>query len=455
LENALGGEEGGNSFVTRFSSPNFAAHGNDPRYFGAPPQTHWEKTGTAAIAVLDSAESRAFISAAELRHETFGKRQLAYSHLRTTAIRAVAERALELAVTLEVAKILGVSNEGPSVQTLHAPEVSGPRTFSYALTESPSQPLPRDPVWIAEAYGPQGVTAEGLAVIPDASNPQRVTVTVEQTVLSDVVLFASYKSESGGLVLARPIRVTFIEPSGAILESIELEPTSLTLAPQETLAPVIWATYSDGTRLRRWVTGAELAVSSSALEVIDVTDPFRWLAVSEGTATITVTYADKTAQSQLTVVDPFPLRTYQQWKEAVFLPAELTEPQISGDTADGDGDALTTFFEYITGDDPHEPDAAHRLRVEIEELEGASKPILIARLSSTITGYDVTVEQSSLLSSYGAVLGQNPSPPFHLFPGSPRRAVRSQVRANAQWRSTVLNETCMASAISGIDIPTK
>jgi hypothetical protein len=42
------------------------------------------------------------------------------------------------------------------------------------------------------------------------------------------------------------------------------------------------------------------------------------------------------------------------WKARVFAPAELTDPLVSGDAADPDGDGQSNFQEYLAGTDPRD-----------------------------------------------------------------------------------------------------
>ena len=128
-----------------------------------------------------------------------------------------------------------------------------------------------------------------------------------------------------------------------------------------------------------------------------------WRTLAPGNAEVTLTVDGFSEVVSVAVTDPFPPQTYTAWKSVHFSAEELADPEISGDTADHDGDELSTFFEYILGDDPHEPATFVPLQLGFLEEAGGKKPILVARLSSTITGYTVAVQVSPDLEAWTEV----------------------------------------------------
>ena len=54
---------------------------------------------------------------------------------------------------------------------------------------------------------------------------------------------------------------------------------------------------------------------------------------------------------------------FVQWKADHFTPAELSDPNTSGDTADPDGDGLENFAEFALGTDPRDPHHANPITI--------------------------------------------------------------------------------------------
>ena len=112
-------------------------------------------------------------------------------------------------------------------------------SYTFAFTPDPGEPLDGDANWYAEVFGPNGVSTEGLMVTPNPSDSTHVTVDVDASVRADVVLYLSYNSTTGHLVVGRPVLVASIPPS-ANLTGIELHPTQITATVGDTINPGIW-----------------------------------------------------------------------------------------------------------------------------------------------------------------------------------------------------------------------
>jgi hypothetical protein len=229
-----------------------------------------------------------------------------------------------------------------------------------------------------------------------------VTVTVEDSVLGDIVLIGSYETTNGKRVIVEPRLVVSHAPEGVTMTNITLRPTTAEVGIGDSVCLEIYATFSDGAQLRRWLRPGEFTLANSNPSVLDVSDPFAWRALAPGTAQVTVTHGGFSHIATVVVADLFPKRTYTEWKEQNFSAAELANPQITGDAVDLDGDGLTTLFEYVTAGDPRSIDTSHHLRVEWQSLSGRRKPVVAARVSATITGYRVTLEQSGNLMQWEA-----------------------------------------------------
>jgi hypothetical protein len=265
----------------------------------------------------------------------------------------------------------------------------------FRIDPPPNAPIADEVSWIAEVFGTNGVTIEGVTLIPGGSQGESVTLEFASSLVGDLVLYGSYLTPDGTLVYAVPKPVASNEPPNATLVGIEVLPAAATIAPGERLRPELWAIYSDGTRARRYPTGEHFTVTTSSPLTLDIANRSEWSGLAEGSATVTVNFAGMSAESHLTVLNPFPLQTFQEWKEARFTTEQLADPQVSGDDADFDGDGLTTLFEYVTGADPGIEDPEHRLWAALRSDDSEIKPVLVARLSARLAGMQASIEHST------------------------------------------------------------
>ncbi|MCP5516508.1 MAG: hypothetical protein H7A45_04520 [Verrucomicrobiales bacterium] len=155
--------------------------------------------------------------------------------------------------------------------------------------------------WYAEAFGPDGVTAEGLLVTPVPEDPGRVEVAVPDSAVGDVVLYVSFAAANGGTAFGRPAQVIERDPAGAPITDIAVLPPSGTYPAGEVIKPRLLVAYADGTVLQRYVTEDNLSAISSAPNVVDVSDPIVWHLAEPGRATVTVSYRGFSVSSELTV----------------------------------------------------------------------------------------------------------------------------------------------------------
>jgi hypothetical protein len=121
--------------------------------------------------------------------------------------------------------------------------------------------------------------------------------------------------------------------------------------------------------------------------------------VIEGSETVTAAIAANAAYgigspaaATVTIYDP----PFDYWKVLHFTPQELTDPQVSGDESDGDGDGRNNLAEYALGGNPRQVDLSPQPAVAW--INSANGPQL--RLYYAKSGDDLAfeVQQSSLLS---------------------------------------------------------
>lgn len=175
-------------------------------------------------------------------------------------------------------------------------------SYTYQLSPSPTAGSVYGGVnWFAEVFGPAGITTDGVALQVDAADPQKVTVVVQESVIGDVVLYASYNSTAGKLVYAQPV-VVISRPAGAVMSGISLVPAQATLVIGDAAVPEVWAHYTNGAKSRLYILpGVPLVLASSSPGVVSVGQDMVLRAQSAGASTITAAYRGFTANATLTV----------------------------------------------------------------------------------------------------------------------------------------------------------
>ncbi len=159
--------------------------------------------------------------------------------------------------------------------------------------------------WSARLFWTNGVTAAGVQVRPPGADRRNITVRVNSGVYGDVVLEGMYESTDQKRVLIRPHLVASLAPSGVTAESFQVVPGDGARYPVNVSVPIeVWTTWSDGGKSRRFIAPANITVTSSAPNVLNVSDPLNWLTGIPGETTITTTFDGKTYIAKWTVYDP-------------------------------------------------------------------------------------------------------------------------------------------------------
>jgi hypothetical protein len=216
-----------------------------------------------------------------------------------------------------------VSSLIPDLTAKQATALAAFVNYSFRVSPPGSEPVAGAIGWYAEVYGSNGVTTAGVTVTVDATDATKVTVSVDDSVQGDVVLFASYGSSTGKMVIAKPVLVTS-RPVGSILTGIEVQPASISARIGDKVLLEIWGVYDNGAKSLQFVSDAALAQFVSSNPSVATVDAANGLvsSISSGTTTITVTFNGLTAQADVTV----PPITY------IVAPSTGANGSISPDT---------------------------------------------------------------------------------------------------------------------------
>ena len=411
VEDALLGFRG---FESESLMPPLISHGEDTGLFGgAPKQTASDAVGQRTIFMLDQTGGSTFLNAAEI-----DSARSSLTFRETDALREIMDYLIEQTLRPDkvatLIEILGGSPAPPESGASEPASFTSPPpgiTYTIELQEAAGESLTAGPWWYAEVFGPGGVTPEGVTLTPDGGNPYRVDVTVDDGTVGDVVLYATYEV-SNGVVFATPIRVVSNEPASATAQSITVEPDGVVLDLGDEVRPEVTVHYSDGSSSRRWITSDDVTVSSSLPGVLNVDEELVWTASGVGTAAVTLNFGALSDQVSIQVVNRDVPQTYAGWRGGVFNASELSNPLISGDTADIDLDGLNTFMEYITGGDPLVFDFNQLPRLTTVNTGPGPRPALVFRISKRVSGEDIDLEESGDLATWSdliADLGTTPS----------------------------------------------
>lgn len=285
------------------------------------------------------------------------------------------------------------------------------RKFHYTFEPPESYPMVGDVFWTAELHGPEGVTFNGVSLETDPGDSSVVTVSVDPFAMGDVVLFLSYETTDGALVVGEPQWVTHQAPFLAEVDHLELLPDGYTFRIGESFVSELVTVYKDGTRLPRWLDPVALeSVTSSKPDVVSVEDFPQVQALKAGDATLTVEAFGHTTEAQIRVeAEPAPV-DFETWKSRYFTTEELADPDISGDSVDLDGDSLNLFLEFVTGGHPRIKNDGHLPRITKLETGAGPQNVTGFRISTRVEGERVTAEHSTDLLNWSELFDFSNNP---------------------------------------------
>lgn len=189
-----------------------------------------------------------------------------------------------------------------------ATAATGETVFRYRL-DAPDR-LPDSQVnWSIATFGPTTSIPAGIRMTPLPDLPDTVDITIPDSMVGDVVLYARYSAADGRAALIQPVTVTRRDPIGAQIAEIAVIPPGGEYPAGESITPQLLVAYDNGTVMQRYLAADNLTVTSSAPAVVDVSDPVAWKLVSPGQATLDVSYRSYATTSVLTVYQPQPLNS--------------------------------------------------------------------------------------------------------------------------------------------------
>lgn len=194
-----------------------------------------------------------------------------------------------------------------------APQSIRPQSIALAGTTNTynfqMQTLPGDAAqgsfnWTAEVLS-EGLTNQtGVTVMVNTNDSRLVSVLVDSTVVGDVVLYGSYTSTNGTLVLGKPKLVVSI-PAGTVLSGVELRPNGVPLLLSNSLPLEVWGDYTNGARNPLFFAGnPQFVFSNLTPSVVTVDTNGVLFGVGPGTGTVQVTYQGVSSQATFTVIAP-------------------------------------------------------------------------------------------------------------------------------------------------------
>jgi hypothetical protein len=170
-----------------------------------------------------------------------------------------------------------------------------------------------------------------------------------------------------------------------------------------TISYTVGGSASNGVDYSAIATNVTLqaGASSTVVNIDPILD-----AVAEGNETVVLTLVATSSyrvgvnnSSSLTIND----RPYDAWRFAHFAPEQLSNPGLSGDGADADGDALKTLLEYALNLDPLASNSVSRFSASIELLAGNQRAFVVTHTRRKAPrDIDYVVEISSDLASWNS-----------------------------------------------------
>jgi len=186
-----------------------------------------------------------------------------------------------------------------------APMSASAPALEFDLASNALATINGNATWTALIYGPAGITSDGLTLTTSGTNASHVSLLIDDAVVGQVTLQATYPSTSGKTVIGKEAVVA--TRNTGTLTGIELRPDTLALEPGTEVPLEVWGVFDTGNPCRLFIASGDIAYESSDTNVATVDADGRVSLLAEGSVTITATYqGNQTASTQVTVLGPAP-----------------------------------------------------------------------------------------------------------------------------------------------------
>lgn len=212
----------------------------------------------------------------------------------------------------------------------------GQQIHELRLNPVDGEPLAGPPLWFVEVLGEKGATNEGATVEPYGGDPERVTIRVDAVVKGDVVLYASYRSTTGKLIVARPLLVASIAPESP-LTGIAVFPSNCELKAGNFIRVDAFGVHASGARSPLFLDAVNSTFSSSVPEIASVDAQGVVRAHQPGQALVSLSTRGFTGTITVTVTAVSPPLILRQPDSVVATSGDRVELFV---VADGEGSPL-------------------------------------------------------------------------------------------------------------------
>jgi len=139
----------------------------------------------------------------------------------------------------------------------------------------------------------------------DTNDNTQMVLSIDSSVVGQVVVSAIYTTTGGDLVFANPVIALSNPPApGATMTNIELMPPSVALNVGQTIPTQIWGDYSNGSQMQLYTQPGQVAYASSNPQVASANTNGLVTLNSAGSATIQASYGGYSAQMAVSTSAP-------------------------------------------------------------------------------------------------------------------------------------------------------